>query len=383
MKKKSELALILIFFLNLFLCHVNSGNGIISASTFMTEIEKMGKNQFEEGIDKGVSGAFAGYLAGHLVVAGGCNFPVNPLGANSEKKYYQGIYEINYDSENPTITRRIGSLPIEMAYGSAVNCGESLVIVGGSNADKSFSDVFKLSLDSKGDLVTEILPPLPAPTDNFGLTKTGSRIYLAGGNIEGIPSNGLYMLDMEDLQKGWQKLQPFPGNPRVQPIVEASKDNQGEDCIYVWGGFAGKGEGREATLNTDGYKYNIKRKTWSDMTSPLNNDKEEVSLGGGASAVLKDGRIVVTGGVNKDVFLGALKNQPKDYLTHPVEWYQFNNRLLIFNPATEEWEEVGEDNRMARAGANLLVLENNEVILVGGELKPRIRTFEIFKTKID
>lgn len=366
---------VLAFFLFFFICIVRAGDEKGS--------DKMKENQLEEGYEKGVSGAYAGRLGDIWVVAGGCNFPEDPLNVNSAKKYYQGIYEIILNPENPKIGGRIGELPLAMAYGGAVNYGESMVIVGGADAFNSFSDVFKLSLDSGGSLVTEVLPSLPDTSDNFGLAVAGSRVYLVGGNIGGVPSNKLYVLDMEATGKGWQNLQPFPGNPRIQPIVESSKDKDGRECIYLWGGFAPKGDGREASLNTDGYKYDINSDTWSYLQPPLNRNKEEVSLGGGASVILNDGRIGVAGGVNKDIFLAALKNQPDDYLTHPAEWYKFNNRFLIFNPITEEWTEICEDSRLARAGANLFVTDNDEIILTGGELKPRIRTADIFKMKID
>lgn len=382
MKKKSRILFLLIFFSNLFLCNPINGTGL-KVSTSVTEIDKMAENQVEEGYGEGISGAVAGKLGEMWVVAGGCNFPVNPLESCSEKKYYQGIYVIDHECENPITTGRIGALPEALAYGGAVNYGESLVIVGGSNAVTSFPDVFELYVDACGNIMTEKLPSLPNPVDNFGLTISGSRIYLAGGNVGGVPSNDLFVLDMENPQKEWHKLQPFPGNPRVQPVLEASKDKQGHECVYLWGGFAGKGQGRNATLDTDGYKYDIESGQWSLLASPLNSDKEEVSLGGATSATLKDGRIIVAGGVNKDIFLAALQKQPVDYLHHPAEWYNFNKRLLIFDPVTEEWEDVGENHRFARAGACLLISDNDELILVGGELKPRIRTTDICKIKLD
>lgn len=359
---------------------VNKDN--LPASTFMVEIEDMKENKFEEGIDKGISGGMAGYLGNQLVVAGGCNFPLNPMGANSEKKYYQGVYLIDTTGETPEITKRIGDLPSPMAYGGAVTLEDGILIAGGSNGSESFSDVYKLSLDTDGFVRTSILPSLPGPIDNFAMTRIGSNLYVAGGNVAGKPSNKLFTLNLDELSKGWKELKSFPGNPRVQPVMVGSKDKEGRECLYLWGGFAGKGDGREATLNTDGYKYDVKGKKWSHLESPSIN-KEDISLGGGAAGVLNDGRIISTGGVNKDIFLEALRNQAQDYLTHPIEWYKFNGRILIFDPKTEKWEEIEEDSRVARAGANLIVTPENEIILIGGELKPRIRTSDIYKKKID
>ena len=78
---------------------------------------------------------------------------------------------------------------------------------------------------------------------------------------------------------------------------------------------------------------------------------EEVSLGGGIAVTLPDGRVVAMGGVNKDVFLEALRNQAPDYLSHPVEWYRFNGRVMVFDPAAQTWTVAADDEATARAEA--------------------------------
>ena len=42
----------------------------------------------EAGIGQGVSACFAGRIDDSIVMAGGCNFPVNTLEPDSRKKYY-------------------------------------------------------------------------------------------------------------------------------------------------------------------------------------------------------------------------------------------------------------------------------------------------------
>ena len=46
----------------------------------------------EVGIEQGVSACYAGRIDDQLVMAGGCNFPVNTLAPDSKKVYYRGIY---------------------------------------------------------------------------------------------------------------------------------------------------------------------------------------------------------------------------------------------------------------------------------------------------
>ncbi len=42
----------------------------------------------EDGIEKGVSACYAGRIGDCIVMAGGCNFPVNTLAPDSKKKYF-------------------------------------------------------------------------------------------------------------------------------------------------------------------------------------------------------------------------------------------------------------------------------------------------------
>ncbi|MDE5568163.1 MAG: cyclically-permuted mutarotase family protein, partial [Muribaculaceae bacterium] len=144
--------------------------------------------------------------------------------------------------------------------------------------------------------------------------------------------------------------------------------------LYLWGGFASKDDKRDASLETDGLEYNPANGKWRRIDGPKTESGEEISTAGGTASTLPDGRIILTGGVHKDIFLAALSNQAPDYLSHPIEWYRFNSRVLVFDPTTEKWNLMTEDKDTARAGANAIVLPDGTIMLVGGELKPRVRT---------
>lgn len=89
--------------------------------------------------------------------------------------------------------------------------------------------------------------------------------------------------------------------------------------------------------------------------------------------MLSNRYVVCLGGVDKDIFLNALRNQAPDYLAHPAEWYRFNRRLLVYDVRRAEWAQVAESPLAARAGATL-VADGDVLLLVGGELKPGVRT---------
>ena len=340
-------------------------------------------NSQEPGFENGVSGAFIGRVNGNIFTAGGCNFPENPMAPESRKKFYKGIYKAEETSENNWRLIRVGSLPCPIAYGSAVSLPEGLLLMGGANEARSFDNVYLLSLDESGNVNISDYPSLPVKIDNASATVLNEKVYIAGGNINGEPSNRFFVLDIKDYKKGWTELPAFPGNPRIQSVMASGKNKNENEYIYLWGGFAGKGENRDASLNTDGLRYDIKNARWEGIEGPKDSDGDEVSLGGGCCAKINSGKIVITGGVNKDIFLAALKNQAPDYLSHPIEWYNFNPNIFIFNLHNEEWDVLSVTKKAARAGAGMATTENGEIIILGGELKPRIRTPEVFKIKID
>ena len=93
---------------------------------------------------------------------------------------------------------------------------------------------------------------------------------------------------------------------------------------------------------------------------------------------MNDSLILCMGGVNKDIFLSALRAPAKDYLLHPAEWYRFNRKVLVYDVRSDEWQEITETSSTARAGAALVGI-GNRFFSINGELKPGIRTPEIIK----
>ncbi|MDE6100506.1 MAG: cyclically-permuted mutarotase family protein, partial [Paramuribaculum sp.] len=144
--------------------------------------------------------------------------------------------------------------------------------------------------------------------------------------------------------------------------------------LYLWGGFAGRHGRNEPSLEVDGLVYDPKKDKWSRIEGPRDAEGSPVSTGGGCAATLPDGRIAIAGGVNKDIFLSALIDQASDYLNHPIGWYGFNPTVYVFNPADGSFSPAGTDPLFARAGAAAVATPEGNVLLIGGELKPRIRT---------
>lgn len=358
----------------------------LPASTMKMEMDNAADYDMESGIECGVSAPFAGKMNGRLVMAGGCNFPVDPLGAKSQKKFYKGIY-----AADPAVMewKRVGTLPEAMAYGLSVPVADNKVLlIGGTTAEGSTGKVWMATADQNGAVsVEELACSLPVSIDNAAATVLGNKVYVVGGSQNGKPSKDLWMLELADngtvgAKAEWKKLRSMPGNARVQPVMVAAKDAEGNDALYVWGGFAGAYDGKQPTVETGGLRYSVAKNKWTVVKSPVDAQGETLTLGGGVAVKLADGRIAACGGVNKDIFVNALRALPEGYLTHPIEWYKFNPNVVVFDPKSETWSVAEQSADVARAGAAIVAGGANDFYLMGGEVKPRIRTAQTLHVEL-
>ena len=328
-----------------------------------------GSPRDERGIERGVSAAYAGMAGAKPVMAGGCNFPqADPLAKDATKKFYKGVYAATPSADGTSMEwKQVAKLPEAAAYGVAAPTDKGLFIAGGQTADGALTKAYMITVDAKGKATVNELAPLPEPIDNAYAASDGMTVYVVGGNVSGKPSQRVFAYDVA--ANTWRELPSMPGNPRVQPVAAMSNGK-----LYVWGGFAGRHDGKEPTFEFDGLAYDPVTEMWTPVAGATNRDGYRVGLGGGVALPLADGRIVATGGVNPEVFLEALRNQAPDYLEHEPEWYRFNPAVLVYNPATDSWAEAANSKDAARAGASLIDGGDGNLYLLGGEVKPRIRT---------
>lgn len=326
---------------------------------------------FEAGYEQGVSACYSAAHADYLYIAGGCNFPETPAAQGGAKRYYKGIYKAHI--KDTLIWEKCGELPCANAYGANIQCGNKWIIAGGMNKDGAFATV--LSIDLAEGCHIDTLPPLPYKTDNTAGANSGDKIFVVGGNCDATAQNNVFVLDINNRQEGWKQLPAMPGKARVQPVCAATANK-----LYVWGGFTPKTADSQARVHTDGACYDMLTGTWEALPD-VTIENKPMTLSGGIAALLDDSTIVAAGGVNKDIFTDAISGsyqltQKEEYMHKPYSWYRFNPNLLQYNVNKKSWELLHSSNSLARAGASI-VIHNNNILYIGGELKPGIRTPKI------
>lgn len=110
----------------------------------------------------------------------------------------------------------------------------------------------------------------------------------------------------------------------------------------------------------------------------------------GASAfALADGRIALVGGYNKELFDQYLAEvTPIDKEAEPERWaevvdaymgmepeaYRWNDVVWAYDPAANEWSELGENPYLPNTGSAVVATGADEVMVINGEVKPGLRT---------
>lgn len=320
---------------------------------------------------KGVSAAAAGDISGRLVVAGGANFPDTPAAEGGRKHFYDDIMVLDSGA-----WLRAGTLPAPTAYAAVYPLSERIIIAGGANEAGSLAEVYSLTVDEAHDGQSGIfasvhsMPSLPVPIEQAAAARNGDMLYLAGGLSDGVPSVTLYALNLA-CDGGWEAVAEMP-EPFVQPVAAAYGGT-----VYIWGGFD---PARRITADY-GYAYDTAKGVWRR----IEGHPDGGTMTGATAVQDADGRMFVTGGVDKRIFDSALNmpaEQSADYLSQPAEYYRFRRTTAVFDPETESWSIAGESEHTARAGA-AAVLSSGRLTVINGETKPGIRSSEIVQTNLN
>ena len=341
---------------------------------------------------QGVSAPYAGIIDEKIIVAGGCNFPATPAAEGGSKKFYADIHLFDGKS-----WQKVGELPQAAAYGVGVSVPDGLICIGGTDGNKSLTEVWHISLEN-GKTKAKQLSTLPVALDNMAGAYGNGYIYVAGGQTDGKASSAAFRMKYPE-ENTWQALPEMPGAARIQPVGVVQTASTGA-CFYLMGGYQPASDTEKGFAHTDGLVYNPQTGTWKN-TAPIQpfGKGEPITLVGAQGVPSGCAHIVFFGGVNRHIFteainrpfeisrlesetseekprLSELREQMSLYMTHPAEWYQFNDELIIYHTITDTWVRESRSPLLARAGAAVVPYDGNWVV-INGESKPGVRASEV------
>jgi N-acetylneuraminate epimerase len=227
-----------------------------------------------------------------------------------------------------------------------------------------------LLLGAGSALAGERFPDFPLAVKMTAAAKVGSTVYAGLGTA----GNAWYGLDLSTPGAQWRALAPFPGQPRENANAVAIGAH-----VYLFNG-QGKADPADNKLIIFDtvWKYDTVTNTWS--TVPTRSP-----MGGLAAGVttLDQQNIVFFGGANKAIFdgyftdsvnAGAMQADVDErYFNQRAQDYLFTAQVLSYNPASNQWRNLGIDPNPVTI-ATALAVRGNKVTLVGGEIKPGLRS---------
>lgn len=221
-------------------------------------------------------------------------------------------------------------------------------------------------------------PDLPEGVKSGVSAQVGNKLYVGLGSME----NRFYMLDLDNVDKGWQKQADFAGPARSGATASVLGDS-----IYVFGG-SGKNnaDDKSPILFDTVFRYDVNANKWQQVDT-----ETPVGLLGASSFSPDNQQILFFGGYNKGFFDKYLSDiNMTDKKTNPTGWqeivdnymgmkpldYKWNRQVLSFNPKTGTWTDLGQSPYLPNCGT-ALVADGASATLVSGEIKPGLRTAEV------
>ncbi|MDA3925703.1 MAG: sodium/solute symporter [Kiritimatiellae bacterium] len=396
-------------------------------------------------INPGVAGAYAGICSNNLIIAGGANFaiPVTDITNGAAKIYHDTVYCMEKTDNGCAYIPVAGKLPFPLAYGASVTIPQGVLLLGGQDAEGAIADVLLLSV-GKGQLKVAALPPLPKTVSCTKAVLLNGKIYLAGGSssssdldaLNNFWSFDLTLLTKPDFYKksakatkllsitpalkrakqssyiwgkefAWQSLPNIPGDPRSHAMVSVQHDGYAPS-IYIMGGRR-KLTDKEVTalpetekrslamghlkIFDEVYKFNFGDMQWKACT-PMPS-----KLAAGVSISSGQGHIFVLSGATGEY--AENWETERFFFKHPG----FMNTPYIYHAITDTWikekSTPQSENTKAAVSAQLgmktlpdgypvpvaqvtaaAVNWDSDIILIGGEVRPGVRTPAIRKISL-
>jgi SSS family transporter len=341
--------------------------------------------------DQRFGGGFLGVSDGALIFAGGTNFPDALPRQAGTQVWYDSIFVLEKpDGQWKEIDQR---LPRPLAYGVSVTQEETpqgagrVIAIGGHDGTQVYDTV--VSLQWRDDqLVIEQLPALPQPCSNAcgGLIRDkvfGDHVYVAGG-VDRLPGAAVqalktfWVLSLDDLDAGWQELEPWPGAERTE-AVSAVLDGK----FYIVSGkriVADPAEPSGTTFEvlTDGYRYTPDQPAGSGQWERIAELPRGAAAAASPAPAIGQQHFLIVGGDDRHAAEQAERGAA-ELAAHPG----FVTECLAYHAITDTWTPMGmfPDEQTDRVSAPTVRWED-EWVIAGGESRPGEQSPKFFTVQV-
>lgn len=309
----------------------------------------------------GYAGVYAGVVNGALVVAGGANFPEGMPWEGGLKQWHRDVYVLDAPTGE---WRRAGDLPQELGYGGTAVLGDSLLLIGGSDADRHHASVWRLRVRGT-DLAYERMPDLPAAVANFAMVQMGPMVYVLGGaqTPDGDTAEPIFWaLNTARPNLTWEVLEPWPGPGRIFPVAGVQ-----DGALYVMSGaelYRGEGGNVQRRYLRDAYRY----RPGSGWSRIADLPRAAVAAPTPAPALGQSTLLVMGGDDGSHVGFSPMSEHPG-----------FPRDVLAYHTLTDTWREAG--TMPASHVTTPVVSWRGTYVIPSGEIRPGVRSPAVLALK--
>lgn len=331
----------------------------------------------------GVAGATAGYHNGHLIVAGGANFPDKMPWEGGKKKYTSRLEVFQYTQERLQPIAQYFSLPNSLAYAASCSTPLGVFFAGGENDGGIQSKAALLQWDiTQKAIKIQSLPNLPVAVTNASAVCLNQIVYVAGGEMRTEVSNKLFSLDLLKIESGWKELAPLP-HPVSHAVLIAANIHK-ETSLFLCGGRMKKVSGI-SELYKEVYQYQIHSASWMQVSTL------PTTLSAGNGLFIPPNQLVLIGGDKgilfhqTELWLTAIQSEQNELVrqtiveqkntlqqTHPG----FSREVLSASFPAMEWKVVNTLPFPVPVTTPLVPIAGG-FLIPSGEVRPGVRTPQI------
>lgn len=317
----------------------------------------------------GRKGMYAGVSEGHVILAGGSNFPV-PQRAVGPKRFHREVWVRAVDAVAGEPWRKVPTeLPETLGEGASVSTPHGVVGIGGSNGTGEVADVFLLRYDrTTRDVVRLALPRLPGKVALAAADECDGWIYVAGGMGGGAASAAFRRLRLavavaDPARVAWEELPPPPIPARYGAFLTTVRTAEGPRLVF------GGGIGGPARSQLD-YLRDV---AWFDVGVQRWRRGAAMPRGaiGAATFALAGGRMLVGGGSDGHDFAT---------MRELGERYRLPDEVLRYDADADAWSTAGR-LPLGLTGAAVVPVPGGW-IMAGGEPSPGLRTPQVHQLTV-
>ncbi len=320
----------------------------------------------------GLKGTYTGLNAGHLILAGGSNFPV-PRNDGGSKELSRKIWTraASTDVDAPWLLVS-QQLPTGRAEGAVVTTEHGVVGIGGLSPAGALAEVVLFNYQpNTGEVTLRALPELPEPWANAAAVYTEGILYVAGGENGDRASDQLWSLDLAAAERNpagttWTRLPSWPGPARFGAMI-TTLSVAGRPQLVLVGGRVKTGQPVQAAdyLST-ALTFDLQSRTWAKLP-----DMPHPSLLG-AVLPLDTYRMAVLGGSDGHNLVRMAEMGAR---------YRIPDRVMIYDSRVGQWA-LADPMPLGVVGAPIVPLSADNWLVVGGEYSPSLRTPRIYRVNV-